>query len=68
MCGFVERFHTCVVKIKQEIKNQKILSFSSLRNSVPPDESRKLDEVKFDVLIHDPIYSILLLKMPILRI
>ena len=53
MCGFVERFHTCVVKIKQEIKNQKILSFSSLRNSVPPDESRKLDEVKFDVLIHD---------------
>ena len=25
MCGFVERFHTCVVKIKQEIKTKNII-------------------------------------------
>ena len=53
MCGFVERFHNCILSIQKELKDQTVLSFSSVRNSVPPDNSRELDEVKFDVLIQD---------------
>ena len=52
-CGFVERFHNCIVSIEKELKDQTVLAFNSVRNSVPPDNSRVLDEVKFDVLIHD---------------
>jgi len=53
MCGFVERFHNCIVSIEKELRDQTVLAFNSVRNSVPPDNSRVLDEVKFDVLIHD---------------
>tara|TARA_Y100001958_G_C21158525_1_gene492971 strand:+ start:241 stop:1176 length:936 start_codon:yes stop_codon:yes gene_type:complete len=53
MAGFVERFHGCVSYLKKELKRQDIIFFSSTRNSVKPDGKRELDNVLFDVLIHD---------------
>lgn len=53
MCGFVERFHECIVVLKNQIDKQRIINFSSVRNSIPPSKNRQLDDVKFDVLIHD---------------
>ena len=53
MCGFVERFHESIVVLKNKINKQQIINFSSVRNSIPPSKNRELDDVKFDVLIHD---------------
>jgi len=53
MCGFVERFHTGIIELKKLLENTEIINYSSIRNSIPSDSSRKLDKIKFDVLIHD---------------
>jgi predicted dehydrogenase len=53
MAGFVERFHGCVSYLKQEIQKQNLIFFSSSRYSVKPDGTRELDNVLFDILIHD---------------
>ena len=53
MCGFVERFHESIAVLKNKINKQRIINFSSVRNSIPPSKNRQLDDVKFDVLIHD---------------
>ena len=53
MCGFAERFHESIVVLKSKIRKQRIINFSSVRNSIPPSKTRQLDDVKFDILIHD---------------
>lgn len=53
MCGFTERFHKSIVVLKSKIRKQRILNFSSIRHSLPPSQTRQLDDVKFDILIHD---------------
>ena len=51
MAGFVEISWLCVL-FKRTQKTRYYL-FSSTRNSVKPDGKRELDNVLFDVLIHD---------------
>lgn len=53
MCGFVERHHNVVKTLKNELQSQQLIFFSSTRYSLPPNEERILDSVKFDILIHD---------------
>ena len=53
MCGFVERYHNAITFIKKELIDQELIYWESKRRSVQPDDSRILDSVKFDTLIHD---------------
>ena len=53
MCGFVERYHNAITFIKKELIDQELIYFESKRHSIQPDDSRILDSVKFDTLIHD---------------
>lgn len=53
MCGFVERHHNAITFIKKELIDQELIYFESKRHSIQPDDSRILDSVKFDTLIHD---------------
>ena len=53
MCGFVERYHNAITLIKKELIDQELIYFESKRHSIQPDDSRALDTVKFDTLIHD---------------